>query len=439
MPIPAHSLSVAAITAALALPLTAGPYSAALDDPSNPHDAPVPGFVGPHGPGMARLATGSFDEFNYPIYENPNNYVNPLFFGWADSVVNYQASESISMAFADSTLSLGPVTGDNFDVVSLGDMTASAITAGSEPGTITVTFAKPIRNLTGADFVIFENGHIAQFNQGGAGIGGIFGELAFVEVSADGENFVRIPATSLTAATVGSYGSLDPTNIHNLAGKHLNAFGKSWGTPFDLAAAGLQQITHIRLVDIPGNGAFKDSANHSIYDAWRTFGSGGFDLEAVGAISTSMTYADWPSLASLAPGDQGPNADPDKDGVPNLLEYAFATVPWAADAAAPAIAMNNGHAEITFRRDERLTDLVYEVQVSSNMAPNGWTTIASSNGGAPFQGTNGHTPVISETSADPVRSVGVIRKTTVRDTATTTGKRFLRVKVTTTSDSIPGA
>lgn len=437
MQIHINSLGVAAISAALALPLTAGPYSAALNDPSNPHDAPVPGFMGPHGAGMARLATGFFDEFGDPVFENPANYVNPLFFAWAGTAADYQASEFVSVAYSDSSLALGPVTGDNFDVVSLGDMTPAAIAGGSPPGTITLEFVKPIRNLTGADFVIFENGHIAQFDQGGAGIGGLFAEFAFVEVSADGTNFVRIPATSLTAAAVGGYGSLDPSNVHNLAGKHLNAYGKSWGTPFDLAASGLPQITHIRLVDIPGNGAFHDSSNHPIYDAWKTFGSGGFDLEAVGAVSTSMTYAEWPALANLAPEDQGPNADPDKDGMPNLLEYAFATVPWMPDAAVQTIAMNNGHAEITFRRDERLTDLVYEVQASSTMAANDWTTIATSSGGALFQGANGHSPVISETSADPIQSIGVIRKSTVRDTASGTGRRFLRVKVTTNSDSLP--
>lgn len=436
MQIPINSLGMAAITAALALPLMAGPYSAALNDPTNPHDAPVPGFMGPHGPGMARLTTGLIDESGDPVFENPGNYVNPLFFAWAGTVADYQASEFVSAAYADSALGLGPVTGDNFDVVSLGDMTPTAIAAGSPPGTITLEFAKPIRNLSGADFVIFENGHIAQSEQGGAGIGGIFAELAYVEVSADGTNFVRIPATSLTAAAVGGYGSLDPTNIHNLAGKHLNAYGKSWGTPFDLTASGLPQITHIRLVDIPGNGAFHDASNHSIYDAWKTFGSGGFDLEAVGAVSTSMTYAEWPPLANLAPEDQAPDADPDQDGLPNLLEYAFATVPWAADTAVQSIAMNNGHAEITFRRDERLTDLVYEVQASSTLTANDWQTIATSTGGAPFQGANGHTPVISETSADPIQSIGVIRKTTVRDTAAA-GRRFLRVKVTSTSDSIP--
>lgn len=414
----------------LALPAAAGPYSAASNDPANAFDAPVPGFVGPHGVGKARIMTGWDEEGE--ILLNPGNYLNPLFFGWASGVVSYQASETVS--FSDPTYGLGPVSGDNFDVVSLGDSQA-AITAPNAQGKITLSFAKPIRNLSGADFVIFENGHITVTNEGGAGIGGIFAELAYVEVSADGVIFVRLPATSLNTALAGipivgaRFASIDPTNVHNLAGKHVNAFGESWGTPFDLSSAGLSQITHIRLVDIPGSGAYKDSADRPIYDAWKTIGSGGFDLEAVGAISVSMTYAEWPALQKLAPGRRTPLDDPDGDGVPNLLEYASGTLPWLADAVRPSFVSGTGQAGLSFQRDERAGDLLHEVQFSEDAAT--WVTLATSSGGASLQAAIGHTPVITDDSAGAVRSVGVVRRTTVSEVPPAGAKRgFYRVKVT---------
>ena len=416
--------------------LGAEPYSQALNDPLNAYDAPVPGFTGPHGIGKARVFIG-LDEDNEPIYQNPGNFTNPLFFAWVETVDDYQRSDP-DLPFSDSSLALGPVTGDAFEVVALGELNATALAAGTPPGTITLTLPQPVRNLSGADFVVFENGVIAQSNFGGAGIGGIFGELAYVEVSADGVNFARFPSASATTSALNGYGSIDPTKVRNLAGKHVNGYGDSWGTPFDLTEVGLAQITHIRLVDIPGNGSFLDSAGRPIYDPWPTFGSGGFDLEAVGAISTSMTFADWPQLASLPASDRGPAADPDGDGVCNLLEYAFATLPWQTDSAAPVLGFAEGRAEIQFIRDERLTDLVYEVQASSGMSPGDWATIAISSAGAALQGANGHTPVIAETSAETIRSIGVVRRCTVRDVVPAAqSRRFLRVKVTTTSASIP--
>ncbi|RYD32012.1 MAG: hypothetical protein EOP87_13630, partial [Verrucomicrobiaceae bacterium] len=196
----------------------AGPYSAGLNDPTNVHDAPVPGFTGPHGAGKARIPDGN-DGF-----QNPGNRVNPLFFAWASDYSDYLRSDS-DTGFGDPSYALGPVTGDNFDVVSLGDLTAAQLTAGNAPGTITLRFAKPIRDLSGADFVIFENGFISAHNTGGTGIGGVFAELAYVEVSADGVNFHRFNPVSLTPSPVGGYGTINPTNVHNLAGKHANAYG----------------------------------------------------------------------------------------------------------------------------------------------------------------------------------------------------------------------
>jgi hypothetical protein len=189
-------------------------------------------------------------------------------------------------------------------------------------------------------------------------------------------------------------------------------------------------------VDVPGSGAFTDAGGRPIYDPWRTFGSGGFDLEAVGAISTTLTYADWPPLANLPPNDRDKADDPDGDGLPNLLEYAFARVPWFADAAGaqPRIrwvtAGDGALPELVFLRDERLIDLIYEVQTASSLGENAWITIARSSAGGPVEPLPGHLPWVSETSASPISSVGVIRQVTVRKEGPAAGRGFFRVKVT---------
>jgi hypothetical protein len=131
-----------------------------------------------------------------------------------------------------------------------------------------------------------------------------------VEVSTNGDDFARFPSVSLTPGAVGGYGSNDASDIYNLVGKHANAYGDSWGTPFDLndllahplvleGKVDLDEINYVRIVDIPGNGSFLDDAtdlvdpttglpyasDHGIYDSWVTWGSGGVDFEALGVIN----------------------------------------------------------------------------------------------------------------------------------------------------------
>ena len=88
------------------------------------------------------------------------------------------------------------------------------------------------------------------------------------------------------------YSTLDPNTLTGLAGKHANTEALALGTAFDLAAlepvnngiVDLNDVRFVRIVDIPGNGAFVDATGHPIYDPFPTMSSGGFDLEAIGVL-----------------------------------------------------------------------------------------------------------------------------------------------------------
>ncbi|MBI4648027.1 MAG: T9SS type A sorting domain-containing protein [Bacteroidia bacterium] len=155
-------------------------------------------------------------------------------------------------------------------------------------GTAIVSFLAPVGNGPGPDFAIFENGFKAieyPFDY--------FLELAFVEVSTDGQKYVRFPSASLTQtdSQLTTFGQLKPEQIHNLAGKYII----NYGVPFDLEelkdSSGINpdSINYIRIKDVIGNisGDYTsyDSYGHKINDPWPTpFNTGGFDLEAVGVI-----------------------------------------------------------------------------------------------------------------------------------------------------------
>ena len=401
----------------------AGIYSKPVRDSANANDAPVPGFIGPHGDGKARIDQGG-------AFQNPGNYVNPLFFAWANSYENYLPAPGNAASWANPDNALGRVTGDPFDVVSLGDLSAAQISNAVPVGRITLTFSQAISDLSGADFVVFENG----FATGNL----IFGELAYVEVSSDGVNFVRFPSISLNSNPITAFGNFDATNVFNLAGKHGNSYGESWGTPFDLShlknvpavtggLVNLQQIRYVRIVDIPGSGAFLDAAGRSIYDPWQTIGSGGFDLDAVGVISRRVGFLEWQTARGLTGNGSD---DTDLDGLVDLLEYVAGRDPIRPDSTTPVstTALVNGRLEFSFERDERAVDATAEVQVSEDLLL--WTTIARSLAGGQLTGVNGFSPVITETGARTTFSVGVIRRVTVADVVDTASAkaRFFRVK-----------
>lgn len=213
-------------------------------------------------------------------------YNDSRFVGWATGGTLVRGPQDINnptgslASFGVLSDAFGPAGTSTTAVVSLGD-----------GGSATLTFDQPIRNGPGADFAVFENGFSDTFL-----------ELAFVEVSSDGTNFFRFPSFSETPAAtqVGGFGLLDPTNLHNLAGKYRVGYG----TPFDLSdllsLAGpildLNHITHVRVIDVvgridlaPGNPSYTpslDSLGRVINDPYSTpFASGGFDLDGVGVIN----------------------------------------------------------------------------------------------------------------------------------------------------------
>ena len=193
--------------------------------------------------------------------------------------------------------SLGYVNvGDSASAFGIADLTG--VVSLGDGGYEILQFPSPIIDGSGPDFAVFENG----FND-------TFLELAFVEVSSDGVHFFRFPAISNTDTTVqtNSFGSTDATQIHNLAGKYRGEYG----TPFDLAEIAddallnKQAITHIKVIDVVGciqkQYATSDANQHIVNDPWPTdFGSGGFDLDAVGVIHQQAVGVDELELRNIS-------------------------------------------------------------------------------------------------------------------------------------------
>ncbi len=228
--------------------------------------------------GFIILSKKTFSQFAPPVGQPGTTAIfkdSSIFVSWASKCKVTRGLQDISILSAgyadvgDSSMATD-MAGTN-GVVSLGD-----------GGEAILEFNMPISDAPGPDFAVFENSFDGQFL-----------ELAFVEVSSDGINYFRFPAVSNTDTVnqTWSFGLTDATKIHNLAGKYK----AEYGTPFDLADIAdhilldKQWIKYVRIIDVVGciqnQYCTRDAYNHKINDPWPTaFGSGGFDLDAVGVI-----------------------------------------------------------------------------------------------------------------------------------------------------------
>ena len=243
-------------------PMTIHPVSVPDTTGTNPQPQPE------HGPFCGAVGTEGCDAID----------------GHSSSIVAWATGVSVVRGLDDIAVPDGPhvIYGSESDAVGPIDFTTTTAVSLGDGGSATVTFAHPIRNGEGPDFAVFEN----SFND-------YFLELGFVEVSTDGERFVRFPATSLTQTETQVVSEVDPTFINNLAGKYRVGYG----TPFDLeelrdsTGINIDSIVYVRIVDVVGSidpqYATYDAYGHIVNDPYPTsdptgnWRSGGFDLTGV--------------------------------------------------------------------------------------------------------------------------------------------------------------
>jgi uncharacterized repeat protein (TIGR03803 family) len=113
--------------------------------------------------------------------------------------------------------------------------------------------------------------------------------------------------------------------------------------------------------------------------------------------------------------------DPDRDGLPTVVEYALGKIPTLPDAAGqPAASIATNFLRLTVPRDPARNDIVMIVEATSDLAA--WTSLATSINGSPFTGPG---YLSGETPGNGMKSV------VVRDLVPVTSapRRFLRLRV----------
>ncbi|MDX2446733.1 MAG: hypothetical protein QNK29_05990 [Desulfobacterales bacterium] len=223
---------------------------------------------------------------------------DPALISWATGYRDYIVGKNVDETWQEPENALEKAEGNSFDIVALGS-----------GGSLILTFDLPIEDGEGWDFAVFENSFSDRYL-----------ELAYVEVSSNGTDFVRFDAISLTAGPVSGFGNIDPTDVDGLAGKYRQGYG----SPFNLedisdkpgvlsGDVDLSSISFIRIVDVVGDGSRLDSFGEVIYDPYPTSGSAGFDLDGVG-VSNGAPYPAGEYIPPSVPPDNGDSGFGDDTG-----------------------------------------------------------------------------------------------------------------------------
>ncbi|HWL42815.1 MAG TPA: hypothetical protein VNQ73_07715, partial [Ilumatobacter sp.] len=256
----------------------------------------------------------------------PATVNNPDVVRWATGAEDLVlGAQSTNPSFHDPANATGPSNGT---LVVLGDR-----------GRITLTFDTPFGDLPGYDFVLVENG----FASGAAD----YLELAYVEVSSNGVDFARFDTASRQPTPVGSFATQPAELLGGMGGRDITT-GLRYGTPFDLTAlrndsavrsggVDLDAITHVRIVDITGDGDDLDSFGRPIYDPHPNTATSGFDLDAVGVYGPTRATIEWLEAELGANGGSLPSPyDPASVDWGLTLDAVLALNRGGRGAAAPA-------------------------------------------------------------------------------------------------------
>lgn len=131
------------------------------------------------------------------------------------------------------------------------------------------------------------------------------------------------------------------------------------------------------------------------------------------------------------PAVAGNLADPDGDGIPNILEYAFGSNPTSADTNSPlAGTIVSNHFQLQFYRNAFATDLNYSAQAAANLTGT-WSNLVSYSAATGWvTNTPGATVTESAPTGSPPSEPASV---TVRDPVDTTSggatNRFFRLNV----------
>ena len=200
---------------------------------------------------------------------------------------------------------------------------------------------------------------------GGTDINGTTGNnLSLVKTGANTQTLTGANTYSGNTTVNGGTLSLGQVNSNNESS--TVSIATTSGAKLNLAFSGTDTVGKLYI-----NGVQQPAGNYTSAHASGTFTGGGTLQVTSGSGFTGWITGSF-AKGSVPGGQQGPNDDPDHDGVSNLMEYAIAGEDPTAAKATIGTFDGSTHALTFTKRQPLATDLTYVIETSPNLQPP-WT------------------------------------------------------------------
>jgi hypothetical protein len=156
-----------------------------------------------------------------------------------------------------------------------------------------------------------------------------------------------LAATSAVNLSTGTVLNLNFTGTNNITTLRINGLAQAPGTWGSLSSSATNKTALIT-----GAGLLNITGTQPPYDAW--------------AIAIGLDNSTVAKDATL-------NADPDRDGVSNLMEYATKMNGGISDTIPVALAKNSGGLDFTYRKNKAATDVTFTIEWSDDLVT--WSTV----------------------------------------------------------------
>jgi len=149
--------------------------------------------------------------------------------------------------------------------------------------------------------------------------------------------------------------------------------------PGDVDGLGVRQYVRVDRVDYldasPWPIAPDGSGSSLIRINERGYGNDFANWTDSAATPGQSGYQQWLALQNLPVGQDGPDADPDNDSLPNAMEYGLGTNPMASSTLTWDLNVLSNGTEVSFTFPGTRGDVGYSIQRSANPALSDWTNL----------------------------------------------------------------